>query len=128
VTAPARATRGTSNRNARGSSYDRRARKRFLLDKFGDGESVWCYRCPTRLTFDTVTVDRIIPGRDGGTYRRDNIRPACAPCNSETGGKLSRNAPVWLVILTDYLDENGLDADDLLVRLGVAGQLAGVTS
>lgn len=49
-----------------------------------------CYRCGDLLTEDTVTVDRIIPGCKGGTYRRDNIRPACGPCNSETGGGLRR--------------------------------------
>lgn len=49
-----------------------------------------CYRCGTLLTAETVTVDRIIPGCRGGTYRRDNIRPACGRCNSETGGGLRR--------------------------------------
>lgn len=44
-----------------------------------------CYRCSTLLTVDTVTVDRIIPGCKGGTYRRNNIRPACGRCNSITG-------------------------------------------
>lgn len=46
-----------------------------------------CYRCGCLLIVDTVTVDRIIPGCKGGTYRRNNIRPACGPCNSETGGR-----------------------------------------
>lgn len=45
-----------------------------------------CYRCGALLTVDTVTADRIKPGCQGGTYRRDNIRPACGPCNSITGG------------------------------------------
>lgn len=45
-----------------------------------------CYRCGTLLTAETVSVDRIIPGCQGGTYRRDNIRPACERCNSITGG------------------------------------------
>lgn len=45
-----------------------------------------CYRCGELLTTDTMTVDRIVPGCDGGTYRRNNIRPACGSCNSETGG------------------------------------------
>ena len=54
-----------------------------------------CYRCGHLLTAETLTVDRIIPGCRGGTYRRDNIRPACATCNSSTGaqtrsGKASR--------------------------------------
>lgn len=44
------------------------------------------------LRMETVyplTTDRIIPGAKGGTYRRNNIRPACAGCNSETGGALA---------------------------------------
>lgn len=49
-----------------------------------------CYRCGELLTVDTVTVDRIIPGCHGGTYRRDNIRPACGKCNSSTGAPLRR--------------------------------------
>lgn len=36
-----------------------------------------------------LTIDRIIPGVKGGTYRRTNIRPACGLCNSETGGALA---------------------------------------
>lgn len=54
-----------------------------------------CYRCGKLLSADTVTVDRIVPGctktkmfPNGGTYVRWNIRPACGPCNSETGGGL----------------------------------------
>jgi hypothetical protein len=86
--------RGTSNTNARGSVYDRAARRAWLVSTWGDGARVSCYRfaiCETWLTVDTVTVDRIVPGRDGGTYRRSNIRPACGPCNSETGGALARH-------------------------------------
>jgi 5-methylcytosine-specific restriction endonuclease McrA len=48
-----------------------------------------CYRCGKLLWFETLTVDRIIPGCMGGTYRRNNIRPACAKCNSKTGGPLA---------------------------------------
>ena len=51
-----------------------------------------CYRCGVLLTVDTVTVDRIIPGCRGGTYRRNNIRPACLDCNREAGACL-RGAP-----------------------------------
>jgi hypothetical protein len=83
--------RGTSNTNARGSSYTRRIRRAYLLATFGDGERAQCYRfevCGTVVDDSTITVDRIVPGCEGGTYRRDNIRPACAPCNSETGGAL----------------------------------------
>jgi len=99
------ATRGTTNRNARGSSYDRLRRREWLVATFRadvDAQVVqpWpdppkrlpacrCYRCGVLLTVDTVTVDRIIPGTKGGTYRRNNIRPSCATCNSSTGGALS---------------------------------------
>lgn len=105
--------RGTTNGNARGSAADRRRRREWLVSTYRadvDG-SVWrslvdpdniidvfdaplgtgtpacrCYRCGLLLTVETVTVDRIIPGCQGGTYRRNNIRPACGACNSETGG------------------------------------------
>lgn len=33
-----------------------------------------------------LSIDRIIPGCQGGTYDRTNIRPACVPCNSSLGG------------------------------------------
>ena len=108
-----RARRGTTNRNARGSSIDRRRRREYLVATYRadvDLLAVWamhpivavavevgrgepacrCYRCGELLTVDTVTVDRIVPGCRGGTYRRTNIRPACGPCNSETGGALAR--------------------------------------
>jgi len=79
--------RGPSNKNVSGSSYDRRARKRWLLNEFGDGETVPCsFECGTILTFETLTVDRFpIPGREGGRYVHGNIRPACMPCNEADG-------------------------------------------
>lgn len=81
--------RGTSNTNARGGSPARRTRKQWLLDEFGDGKTVACaFECGTVLDIDTVSPDRIIPGCDGGTYRRGNIRPACVPCQSKQGGAL----------------------------------------
>lgn len=55
-------------------------------DMPGSQPACRCYRCGVLLTVETVTVDRIKPGCQGGTYRRDNIRPACGPCNSSTGG------------------------------------------
>jgi 5-methylcytosine-specific restriction endonuclease McrA len=105
------AARGTTNSNVRGSAEDRRRRREWLLDTYRANVDVIvnpggrlfevepgsveyavhacrCYRCGQLLVMSTVTVDRIIPGCKGGTYRRDNIRPACSGCNSETGGKL----------------------------------------
>lgn len=85
-------SRGTTNRNARGNTKDRAARRAFLLTKFGDGETCPCYRCAIVLDNSTVTADRIVPGIRGGRYTRDNIRPACGPCNSSTGGALAGQA------------------------------------
>ncbi len=102
-----RSARAEASRNERGSSEDRRRRREWLVRTFeadrwlrrdGLGQldtvlpgsrfgvlSCRCFRCGFLLTVDTVTVDRIKPGCQGGTYRRNNIRPACGPCNTETG-------------------------------------------
>lgn len=85
-----RARRGTTNRNDRGSSYDRRVRRAWLLATFGDGEKAPCFLCGTMLDDATITADRILPGCQGGRYVRGNIRPACGRCNSETGGRTRR--------------------------------------
>lgn len=85
------ALRGTTNKNHRGSSYDRAARRAWLLEAYASDRgpgTCRCYRCGELLTAKTVTVDRIVPGCRGGRYTRDNIRPACAGCNSETGGAI----------------------------------------
>lgn len=85
--------RGTSNQNERGNSKDRAARRRYLVRVYesdlGPGYCR-CYRCGELLDEESLTVDRIIPGARGGRYTRNNIRPACAKCNSETGGKVRR--------------------------------------
>lgn len=110
--------RGTTNGNARGSAADRRARRAWLMATFAANLPgfVRCYRCGVPLfnpdeqpegflrlrgenpayvlpswrvkRAEPLTVDRIIPGCKGGTYRRTNIRPACGLCNSETGGRV----------------------------------------
>ena len=49
-----------------------------------------CYRCGELLTVETVTIDRIVPGCEGGSYEDDNVRPCCGLCNSRTGGRLGR--------------------------------------
>jgi hypothetical protein len=108
--APAR--RGTTNGNVRGGSKDRERRREWLVATYranldvlvvrlGNGQEIHldtirgrgepacrCYRCGRLLTVNTVTVDRIVPGCQGGTYRRDNIRPSCQPCASATGAAL----------------------------------------
>lgn len=84
--------RGTTNTNVRGSAASRRARRLWLLTVFGDGVTARCMlggpHCLGRVDITTLTVDRIVPGRDGGTYRRGNIVPACGPCNYGEGGQV----------------------------------------
>lgn len=104
-----KARRGTSNGNVSGNSEDRRRRKAWLIETYradtmvrlrlgvwvpceddfpGAAPACRCYRCGDLLVFETVTVDRIIPGCRGGRYTRDNIRPSCQPCATQTGARL----------------------------------------
>jgi hypothetical protein len=83
-----RAYLGRKGGDTRGSAEDRRRRKLYLLNTWGDGFTVPCAFCGAPLMFSTLTVDRFpIPGRLGGRYTRDNIRPACAGCNKEDQGR-----------------------------------------
>lgn len=85
--APTRVRRGTTNKNSRGSASARRARRQWLVDTYGKAGRVRCWRgCGTWLTVETLTVGRVIPGCQGGTYRRDNIMAECGPCNFSFGG------------------------------------------
>lgn len=62
--------------------------RRWILHKFGDGTQAPCAGCGEMLTNDTMTIDRWpIPGRDGGQYWRNNIRPMCHPCNTSHVGE-----------------------------------------
>jgi hypothetical protein len=74
-----------SSGGERPNSYQRRARKYFLLVKHGDGESCPCYFCGETLTFTTLTLDRKKPGIRGGTYAKENLLPACMKCNCARG-------------------------------------------
>ena len=79
---------GTTHSNARGGTKRRRARKTFLLRKFGDGLTAPCHFCQTALDCSTLTIDRIVPGAFGGGYAQTNIRPACKRCNQDDGARL----------------------------------------
>lgn len=104
-------TRGTTNGNDRGSVETRRRRRAWLMATWASDVPgfVRCFRCggflfnhddhPEGTTSvwvrgceeaSRLTVDRIVPGCQGGRYVRTNIRPACGVCNSETGGRTRR--------------------------------------
>lgn len=91
-----RTRRGTSNKNDRGNTTDRRNRRKWLAETYASDVPghCRCYRCGVLLTQETLTVDRIIPGALGGTYVRNNIRPCCGACNSLTAptAKAARQA------------------------------------
>jgi hypothetical protein len=78
----------------------------------GEGEAAArCYRCGLLVWFCTLEVDRIIPGKRGGKYRDDNVRPACGGpkgCNIITGNeeRWSSHKPFRLFAeLLDHLRE-----------------------
>lgn len=92
LTAPRTGRKGGDDR---GSAEDRRRRKLYLLNTWGDGFTAPCAFCKTELTFSTMTVDRFpIPGHKGGRYTRDNIRPACLSCNSIDGNQYRHHGRV----------------------------------
>jgi 5-methylcytosine-specific restriction endonuclease McrA len=74
-----------SGGDSRGSAAARRSRKGYLLTLWGDGETCPCAYCGHVLTFATIEADRVIPGNLGGSYRRENVIPACRVCNARRG-------------------------------------------
>jgi 5-methylcytosine-specific restriction endonuclease McrA len=78
------------NGNVRGSSYARKRRRAFLLNKFGDGETAPCHECGQLVNDETMVVDRIIPAKFGGRYTRDNIQIHCATCSHRQGAKVRK--------------------------------------
>lgn len=52
-------------------------------------------KCLVWVIFETLWVDRHpVPGHQGGTYRRDNIRPACQHCQEQQGAEIT-NQKRW---------------------------------
>jgi 5-methylcytosine-specific restriction endonuclease McrA len=79
----------------RGNSRDRQARRVWLLATFDQDlgpDKARCWLdlsplCREYVDLATLTVDRINPG---GSYRRDNIQPACRPCQSHQGALITK--------------------------------------
>jgi hypothetical protein len=81
----------------RGNSKDRKRRKEWMLEEFGDGTTCECAfpDCHEILTYDTITADRYpISGKEGGRYVRGNIRPACIGCNASDGTRIKQLPPL----------------------------------
>lgn len=81
----------------RGNAASRRARKHWMLSEAagfgGNGEKVPCVHCGAMLGYDDVEADRIIPG---GSYRRDNVQPACRACNLDRSDDAAWVGPLAL--------------------------------
>jgi 5-methylcytosine-specific restriction endonuclease McrA len=93
-----------AERNARGNSKDRAARRAWIVSpeagrlvngEFvlfgGDGQKVPCWHCGAVILAAEVEIDRIEPG---ASYRRTNIQPACFPCNRGRSNDLSWVGPL----------------------------------
>lgn len=110
----------------RGNNESRRRRRRWLLETFdqdlGDGVA----RCHLQLAGDrchifvderTLTVDRIDPG---GTYRRENIQPACQPCQTDQGALITRERRwEWRSMMAEA-EARGIEWDGVLPQRGPA--------
>lgn len=77
----------------RGNSKDRAARKTWMLTSpqfhrrpGTEGTNVNCTHCGRELNRQTVQADRIDPA---GTYKRENVQPACESCNIRRGNDTS---------------------------------------
>ena len=49
-----------------------------------------CCHCSKPLTFDTMTVEHLLPRSRGGSEAIENLRPACGPCNFGRGNRPMR--------------------------------------
>jgi 5-methylcytosine-specific restriction endonuclease McrA len=100
----------------RGSNRNRRQRKVWLLATFDPDLGPDKARCALRLsaacaevvTFGTVTADRIDPG---GTYRRENVQPACRPCQNTQGALITRERRQQWFAWRQEADELGIEWD-----------------
>lgn len=73
----------------RGNVTDRRRRKLWLIDTFGDGTFVACRFCWTTVDYAGLCADCIVPGHLGGKYVYKNIQPSCSPCQHRQGAEIA---------------------------------------
>lgn len=103
----------------RGNNRDRKRRKIWLLatfDKDLGPDKARCHlmlseRCRQVVDFYTVTADRIEPG---GTYAREGIRPACAPCQNLQGALITRERRHQWLAWMDEARAEGIEWDGVV--------------
>lgn len=89
----------------RGSNADRARRRTWLLTHFDTDLGPGRARCHLKISADCIRmVDEVTLSVDrkemGGSYRRENIRPACKPCQDRKGGLAG--AATLDELLTEY--------------------------
>lgn len=54
-----------------------------LISQYGKdgGQTAPCLYCARTLTPDTATLERLVPGSEGGKYVMENLAPSCMTCN-----------------------------------------------
>ena len=100
----------------RGSSRNRAARRRWMLATFDPDLGPDRARCQLGLSdacvgildIHSVTADRIEPG---GTYRRENVQPACRPCQNRQGALITRERRAQWHEWRREADEAGIEWD-----------------
>jgi hypothetical protein len=103
----------------RGSSLNRRRRRVWLLATFDPDlgpDKARCAlglsdRCKVVVDLCTVTADRIDPG---GTYRRDNVQPACVPCQNRQGALITREKRAQWRAWMDEAQAAGIEWDGVM--------------
>jgi 5-methylcytosine-specific restriction endonuclease McrA len=67
----------------------RRPRPRIALSKreILRRDDYTCQYCGRKMR--TLTLDHVVPRRQGGSHTWDNLVAACSPCNRRKGGKLA---------------------------------------
>lgn len=101
----------------RGNNRDRARRRAYLLAEFDPDlgpDRARCHlfglsdACLGIVDANTLTVDRIEPG---GSYCRDNIRPACKPCQNAQGALITNEARrQWFDLMAEAA-ARGIDWD-----------------
>lgn len=104
----------------RGNNRDRARRRAWLLETFDQDLGPEVARCHLKLDGDrchgivdatTLTADRIDAG---GTYRRENIQPACKPCQVYQGALITRERRwQWRALVAEAADA-GIEWDGVM--------------
>lgn len=100
----------------RGSVRNRRQRRTWLLETFDPDLGPTKARCALGISgaclktvdANTLTVDRIEPG---GSYRHENIQPACTPCQNTQGALITRERRQQWLQWRIEADEAGIEWD-----------------